>query len=132
MECRKGLVPPGGSTSISQIESELPPLHGEGASISAYFTQLHKDVDRLNSLYNGSNRMHKSHGFDQRRARMEEFRVIVNGILKLNGCNRHWPRQIWKLQPALVVARIIPGILHEPGKTLVIARPSGHELDFWH
>ncbi|GJJ75410.1 putative transposase [Entomortierella parvispora] len=85
MESQKGLVPPGGSTSISQIESELPPLSGENASISTYFTHLRRNEERLNSFYNGNNHIFKSHNFDQRRARMEEFKTIANSILKLIG-----------------------------------------------
>ena len=82
MEAQKMLVPPGATMSIQEIESALPPLRGEGASVITYVEELRKSEEQLDSFYNGNNHIFKSHGFDQSRAREEEFKAIANSILK--------------------------------------------------
>ncbi|KAF8924209.1 hypothetical protein BGZ58_002040, partial [Dissophora ornata] len=82
METEKRLVPPGTTTSIEEIESGLPPLRGEGASIITYFEEVQKFEEQLESFYNGKNNRYKSHGFDQSRAREEEFKTIANSIIR--------------------------------------------------
>jgi hypothetical protein len=73
-----------GPHSISEIESALPPLRGEGASITKYIEKL-QDVDvHLSSFYNSSNVI-KKHRWNARRARDEEYKRMANSLLKMVG-----------------------------------------------
>ncbi|KAF8950831.1 hypothetical protein BGZ46_004327, partial [Entomortierella lignicola] len=67
LEGRKRVVAPGTERSISDIESSLPPLRGEGASAERYFEEFTKRQ------------------WDAKKAREAEYRTITNRLLKMVG-----------------------------------------------
>ncbi|KAF9158623.1 hypothetical protein BGX20_003309, partial [Mortierella sp. AD010] len=71
--------------SISDIESNLPPLHGEGASFETYFKEFNKVKKRLDDFYNCSKSLVKRHQWDAEKARESEYSIITNRLLKLVG-----------------------------------------------
>jgi len=85
MEEQKGVVPMGETDSISDIESNLPPLRGEGASYVSFIEGLEKVEQRLDGFYNGNNMRFKRHKWDARRARDAEYKTITNRLLTLVG-----------------------------------------------
>ncbi|CAO3567070.1 unnamed protein product [Mortierella alpina] len=85
MEEQKGIVPSGATRSISNIESSLPPLRGQGASYTNFVEELQKVEQQLDDFYNGNNMRFKSHKWDATRASESEFKIITNRLLKLLG-----------------------------------------------
>ncbi|KAG0267982.1 hypothetical protein BGZ95_002685, partial [Linnemannia exigua] len=85
IEEQKRLVPPGASKSVEQIESQLPALCGEGASVVDYLTELDKFQDQLDIFYNGNNDIYMKHEWDAKRARDQEFKVVANRLLGVVG-----------------------------------------------
>lgn len=71
--------------SISDIESALPPLHGQGASFAAYVQHRTAHRQTLDEFYNGNNFRYKKHKWDAKRARQEEFRRIADSLLRMVG-----------------------------------------------
>ncbi|CAO3572041.1 unnamed protein product [Mortierella alpina] len=84
VEQQKSQDPGNGEQSISNIESELPPLRGEDASISKYIDRVQTVKLQLDTFYNGRNR-YKKHRWDMRRARQEEFSRIADQLLGMVG-----------------------------------------------
>lgn len=85
MEDQKKIVPQGAQESIADIESELPPLRGKDANVDEYLEVLEQHHDRLDAFYNGEDMRFKRHGWDAKRARVEEFNIIANRLLGLVG-----------------------------------------------
>ncbi|KAI8351750.1 hypothetical protein B0O80DRAFT_500105 [Mortierella sp. GBAus27b] len=72
------------SQSISDIESSLPPLRGQGASIEQHINRLREVEAHLDSFYNGSHCI-KKHKWNAGRARDEEFARIADCLLRMVG-----------------------------------------------
>ncbi|KAG0230667.1 hypothetical protein BGX31_005783 [Mortierella sp. GBA43] len=68
------------SQSISDIESSLPPLRGQGASVEQYIKRLEEVEAHLDSFYNGSNTI-KKHRWNATRARVTKIFSNVKAIL---------------------------------------------------
>jgi len=85
LEEAKTIVPEGGGHTISDLESSLPPLRGEGASVIKYLEELERVQEPLDDFYNGKNLLYKRHAWDAERARKEEFRTIANRLLNSIG-----------------------------------------------
>ncbi|KAI8596758.1 hypothetical protein EDD21DRAFT_238117 [Dissophora ornata] len=85
MEEQKALVPMDATRSIADIESSMPPLRGEGASLFSYYQELETMQQQLDAFYNGNNNRLKKHKWDAQRAKNSEFIAITNRILKLVG-----------------------------------------------
>lgn len=54
-EAKKTVPEGGGEDSIMDLESNLPPLRGEGASVIKYLEELKKAQEPLGEFYNGQN-----------------------------------------------------------------------------
>ena len=85
MEEQKALVPLYATRSIADIESSMPPLRGEGASLLSYYQELESMQQQLDTFYNGNNNRFKKHKWDAQRAKNSELIAITNMILKLVG-----------------------------------------------
>jgi len=85
MEEQKALVPLYATRSIADIESSMPPLRGEGASLLSYYQELESMQQQLDTFYNGNNNRFKKYKWDAQRAKNSEFIAIRNRILKLVG-----------------------------------------------
>ena len=85
MEEQREIVPPGETKSISDIESNLPPQCGAGASYVNYIEQLEQVQQRLDGFYNGDNMRFKKHKWDARRARDTKYITIANRLLSIVG-----------------------------------------------
>ncbi|KAG0256364.1 hypothetical protein BG011_004594 [Mortierella polycephala] len=70
--------------SISDTEAGLPPLRGEGASLTNYVEQLEAVKGQLDGFYDGNNRF-KKHKWDTRRTRDAEYRLITHCLLRMVG-----------------------------------------------
>ncbi|KAF9571209.1 hypothetical protein EC968_000857 [Mortierella alpina] len=64
-----------GTGSISDIETALPPLRGEGACFANHLDQKVQVKGQLDTFYNDTNRF-KNHKWDACRAKEEEYRLI--------------------------------------------------------
>ncbi|KAF9537113.1 hypothetical protein EC957_008805, partial [Mortierella hygrophila] len=84
-EEQKWIVPAGATESVEEIESNLPPLRGDDASIMDYVEEIQRAEDQLNESCNGNNMRYHHHNFDSSRAREEEFRTIANRLLSMIG-----------------------------------------------
>ncbi|KAF8916557.1 hypothetical protein BGZ58_005260, partial [Dissophora ornata] len=84
MQEQKSIVPGDGMRSISDIETGLPPLRGEGACLAEYVEQFEAVKGQLDAFYNGNKRF-KKHKWDARRARDAEYRLITDRLLNLVG-----------------------------------------------
>ncbi|OAQ28175.1 hypothetical protein K457DRAFT_587467 [Linnemannia elongata AG-77] len=84
-EDQKKLVPAGAAKSVQDIESDLPPLRGQDASVVDYVEEIQVVEDQLQEFYNGSNMRYQRHSFDASRAREEEFRTIADRLLSMIG-----------------------------------------------
>jgi len=85
METEKNKDPGNGLKTIQDIETELPRLHGEGASLAAYLDKYNEVKEQLSDFYNGSNNRFKKHKWDVRRAKEEEYRLITDRLLGMVG-----------------------------------------------
>ncbi|KAF9159008.1 hypothetical protein BGX21_003433, partial [Mortierella sp. AD011] len=81
---KKNEIPAGSTGSISNIESNLPPLRGESASFESYYSELQKVEGELNAFYNGS-MLFKKHQWDANKAHKAEYAIITDRLLKLIG-----------------------------------------------
>jgi len=73
-----------GLSSISAIETRLPPQSGAEASLTSYLTGLGAVKNQLDEFYNGNNRF-KRHKWDEERAKEEEYRTITDRLLGIVG-----------------------------------------------
>ncbi|KAF8923753.1 hypothetical protein BGZ47_004527, partial [Haplosporangium gracile] len=69
--------------TIQDIETELPPLKGKGASFREYVAARRALEEDLNNFYNNTNFW--KHGWDAEVCRKEEFYKIANNLLKMIG-----------------------------------------------
>ncbi|KAF9913145.1 hypothetical protein EC991_003604 [Linnemannia zychae] len=84
IEEQKKVVLSGAFKSVEQIESQLPALCGEGASVVAYLAELDKFQDQLENFYNGNDDIYISmHGT------LSEQK-IRNSRLSRTGCSEWW------------------------------------------
>ncbi|KAG0038024.1 hypothetical protein BGZ82_001267 [Podila clonocystis] len=92
LEGKKKAVPDGEQESICDIESKLPPLKGQGASVIKYIQELEMAEKRLLEFYSGSEDQYKRHKWDMERARSFEFQVIADRLFNIvggsSGCQR--------------------------------------------
>ncbi len=76
---------PGGRNSINDIECELPPRRGVGASPSAHLKALEQNQDQLETFYNGKNHKYKKHKWDAQRARAQKYDRMADSLLRVVG-----------------------------------------------
>ncbi|KAG0082841.1 hypothetical protein BGZ92_011317 [Podila epicladia] len=83
IESQKRIIKVGADSTVSGVESGLPPLRGEGASVQQY-VQARRAVEKdLDTFYNKSN--YVKHVWDAERAQEEEFLRVTNSLLKMVG-----------------------------------------------
>ncbi|KAG0284058.1 hypothetical protein BGZ98_006052, partial [Dissophora globulifera] len=92
LEGKKEVIPDGEQDSIGDIEKNLPPLKGQGASVINYVKRLEMSEKRLLEFYSGSEYQYKRHVWDMERARIIEFDLITERLLSIvggtSGCQR--------------------------------------------
>jgi hypothetical protein len=71
--------------SIAQIESQLPPLRGPGASVVDYVARLEEVEDCLLDFYDGENNRFLKHSWDMNRAKKKEYQAIANSLFGIVG-----------------------------------------------
>ncbi|KAG9067630.1 hypothetical protein KI688_012415 [Linnemannia hyalina] len=71
--------------TIAGIETELPPLKGEGASVINYTAELRRIEERLLEFYAGPDQLYKRHKWDMKRARQYEYQLLANRLLGIVG-----------------------------------------------
>ncbi|KAF9382227.1 hypothetical protein CPB97_007275 [Podila verticillata] len=59
VQSEKKVIPDGEQESISDIETNLPPLKGQGASVIKYIKELEMAKKHLLEFYSGSNDQYK-------------------------------------------------------------------------
>lgn len=83
IENKKHATKIGTNRTVSEVESSLPPLRGDGTSIQQY-VQARRAVEAdLDAFYVQSNYI--KHAWDAERARDEEFSRVANSLLKMTG-----------------------------------------------
>lgn len=85
MENEKKATTDGEDKSIHDIESRLPPLKGQKASVVNYNKELDLVETRLLEFYSGSDNRYNRHLWDMRRARHMEFQLFADQLLKIVG-----------------------------------------------
>ncbi|KAK3809804.1 MAG: hypothetical protein JOS17DRAFT_780289 [Linnemannia elongata] len=65
----------GQQVSISDIESRLPPLKGQGSSVINYVQELERVEERLQEFYAGPSNRYKRHHWDMQKARDYEYQT---------------------------------------------------------
>ncbi|KAG9061323.1 hypothetical protein KI688_007301 [Linnemannia hyalina] len=70
----------GQQVSISDIESRLPPLKGQGSSVINYVQELKRVEECLQKFYAGSGNLYKRQKWDMERARDYEYQLIANRL----------------------------------------------------
>ncbi|KAK3839087.1 MAG: hypothetical protein JOS17DRAFT_168561 [Linnemannia elongata] len=75
----------GQQVSISDIESRLPPLKGQGSSVINYVQELERVEERLQEFYAGPSNRYKRHHWDMQKARDYEYQVIADRLLGIVG-----------------------------------------------
>ena len=93
LEGEKKAIPDREQESISDfIETNLPALKGQGASVIKYIKELEMVEKRLLEFYSGSDYQYKRHVCDMERARFIEFQVIADRLFNIvggsSGCQR--------------------------------------------
>jgi len=71
--------------TIAGIETELPPLKGEGASVINYTAELRRVEERLLEFYAGLDQLYKRHKWDKERARQYEYQLLADRLLGIVG-----------------------------------------------
>jgi hypothetical protein len=75
----------GQQASISNIESRLPSLKGQGSSVFNYVQELERVEECLQNFYAGSGNQYKRHKWDMERARDYEYQLIADRLLGIVG-----------------------------------------------
>ncbi|KAF8920974.1 hypothetical protein BGZ58_004168, partial [Dissophora ornata] len=83
LESQKRNTTIGTGRTISEVESSLTPLRGEGASIRLHIEDRDMVEKDLDAFYNQSSFC--KHKWDAHRARQEEFSRVTNSLLKMVG-----------------------------------------------
>lgn len=92
LEGEKQTKQEGEQESIAEIESHLPPLKGQGASVFNYVTELEKVEQRLLEFYGGHDQQYKRHKWDMERALHYEYQLIAKRLLGIVGGSIGRPR----------------------------------------
>ncbi|KAF8923505.1 hypothetical protein BGZ47_004724, partial [Haplosporangium gracile] len=71
--------------TIAEMETRLPPLKGEGASVINYTTELRRVEERLLEFYAGQDQLYKRHKWDMERARQYEYQLLADRLLGIVG-----------------------------------------------
>ncbi|KAG0274828.1 hypothetical protein BGZ96_004069 [Linnemannia gamsii] len=74
-----------GEETISEIETGLPPLKGEGASVINYSAELKRVEEKLLEFYGGRDNLYKRHKWDMERARQYEYQLLADRLLGVVG-----------------------------------------------
>lgn len=85
LESKKRQKSTDGTLSISEIESSLPPIKGENASIEQYSQELEKSKEALYEFYSGNNNIVNRNMWDAKKARQREYMKIADSLLKMIG-----------------------------------------------
>ena len=85
LENEKKATPDGEDESVHDIETRLPPLKGQRASVVNYVKELESVETRLLEFYSGSDNRYNRHVWDMQRARHIEFQLIADQLLKIVG-----------------------------------------------
>ncbi|KAK3810548.1 MAG: hypothetical protein J3R72DRAFT_78820 [Linnemannia gamsii] len=85
LENEKKATPDGEDESVQDIETRLPPLKGQNASIVDYVKELELVETRLLEFYSGNDNRYDRHVWDMQRARHMEFQCIADQLLKVVG-----------------------------------------------
>ncbi|GJJ77517.1 putative transposase [Entomortierella parvispora] len=85
LNTEKGVVTEAEPSSISDIESNLPPLRGSQSSVEEYVRKIKEVEERLSTFYNGRNRRFKRHTWDMKRAKHAEYQAIAERLLRIVG-----------------------------------------------
>ncbi|KAK3821335.1 MAG: hypothetical protein J3Q66DRAFT_426414 [Benniella sp.] len=70
--------------SITEIETSLPPVRGDGANIADYVERVRDVEEHLHAFYN-ENHTFKRKRWDSQKARQEEYQRITDSLLKMVG-----------------------------------------------
>ncbi|KAF9125383.1 hypothetical protein BGW39_007435 [Mortierella sp. 14UC] len=81
----KKATPDGENESLQAIETRLPPLKGQMASVVDYVKELELVETRLLEFYSGSEHRYNRHVWDMKRAKHMEFQLIADQLLKIVG-----------------------------------------------
>lgn len=71
--------------SITYIETHLPPLRGQDASVIEYVRELEQVEQRLKKFYTGDDHRYQRHRWDMARARQAEYQAIAERLLGIVG-----------------------------------------------
>ncbi|KAF9382477.1 hypothetical protein CPC16_009322 [Podila verticillata] len=71
--------------TIAGIETGLPPLKGEGASVINYTAELRRVEERLLEFYVGRDHLYKRHKWDMERARQYEYQLLADRLFGIVG-----------------------------------------------
>ncbi|KAF9283009.1 hypothetical protein BGZ68_005615, partial [Mortierella alpina] len=82
---QKDKVPHGGSRSVTDNESSLPPIRGQQGSMEKYVAELEQVQTALDGFYR-DNHIFKKHQWDHEKAKEGECAIITDRILKMVGC----------------------------------------------
>ncbi|KAF9536710.1 hypothetical protein EC957_009925, partial [Mortierella hygrophila] len=85
LEKEKTVIPEGEEESVAQIETRLPPLRGQSASIINYVEELELVETRLKNFYAGDDNRYKKHGWDAERAKHAEYQALAERLLNVVG-----------------------------------------------
>ncbi|KAF9126055.1 hypothetical protein BGX30_000181 [Mortierella sp. GBA39] len=85
LEDEKKSIPDGEQESISDIETHLPPLKGQGASVINYMKELERVERRLLEFYSGSDDQYNRHVWDTERARHAEYQLLADRLFNIVG-----------------------------------------------
>ncbi|KAF9284831.1 hypothetical protein BGZ88_009765 [Linnemannia elongata] len=85
LENEKTVIPEGEEESVADIESRLPPLRGQSASIINYVEELEQVETRLKSFYAGDDNRFRKHSWDMERAKFAEYQALAERLLNVVG-----------------------------------------------
>ncbi|KAF8918499.1 hypothetical protein BGZ58_004848, partial [Dissophora ornata] len=85
LEGEKEAISDGEQKSIGDIETHLPPLKGQGASVINHVRELERDEKRLLEFYSGSDNQYNRHVWDMKRAMFNEFQLIADRLFNIVG-----------------------------------------------
>ncbi|KAG9066448.1 hypothetical protein KI688_001674 [Linnemannia hyalina] len=92
LESEKKATQEGEQETIEDIETRLPPLEGQGASVVDYVAELKEVENRLLEFYGGRDQQYKRHKWDMERARHYEYQLIADRLLGIVGGSIGRPR----------------------------------------
>lgn len=81
------MIPEGEGESVADIETRLPPLRGQSASVINCIEELVLVEARLKDIYAGDDNRFKKHGWDLERAKQTEYQTLVERPINIVGGN---------------------------------------------